>query len=81
MVQHWIYVHELNGTLTELVKFLTTEYRVLKQPLNPLASPYVYENEIKKDHKMDDSTNGIDKPSQKKHQWIKVPTRYDPYQK
>ena len=66
MVQHWTYVHELNGALTELVKILTTKYRVLKQLLNPLASPYIYEKEIEKGHKMDEMTNSIAKPSRKK---------------
>ena len=82
MVQHWTYVHELNGALTELVKILTTEYRAWKRLLNPIASPYIYEKEIEKGHKMDETANSTAKPSRRKQtcHWTKVPTRYGPYQ-
>ena len=81
MVQHWTYVHELNGALTELVKILTTEYRILKRPLNPLASPYIYEKEIERSHKMDTTINIVE-PSRKEQtcQWTKIPPRNGPYQ-
>ena len=41
MVQHWTCVHELNGALTDLVKFLAIGYKANKRPLNPLATPWV----------------------------------------
>ena len=42
MVQHWTYVHELNGTLTDLVKFLAIGYKAAIRLLNQLAKPSVY---------------------------------------
>ena len=80
IIQHWIYLHELNITLIELVKYLAIEYRVLKQPLDLLVSLYTYKNEIEKNHKMDVSMNEIDKLLLKIYQWIKVPKGYDSYQ-
>ena len=67
MIQHWIYVHELNKTLVELVKFLAIEYRVLKWPLDLLVSQYAYnKNEMENDYKIIDSANVIDKSLLKK---------------
>ena len=81
MVQHWTYVHELNGALTELVKILTTEYRILKRPLNPLASPYIYEKEIERSHKMDTTTNIVElSRKEQTSQWTKIPPKHGLYQ-
>jgi len=43
MVQHWSYVHDLNGYLMDIVRFLTRGYRTTTQPLNPLAPEYIYQ--------------------------------------
>ena len=55
MVQHWSYVHELNGYLMDVVRFLTRGHRDETQPLNPLAPEYVYQKKRtdtgKEDHK------------------------------
>ena len=40
MVQHWSYVHELNGYLMDVVRFLSHRYSTVKRPLNPLAPEY-----------------------------------------
>ena len=42
MIQHWTYVHELNETLKDLVKFLAVGYTAANRPLNPTATPHIY---------------------------------------
>ena len=46
MVQHWTCVYELNGTLTDLVKFLAISYKVAIRLLNLLAKLAVYKANI-----------------------------------
>ena len=53
MIQHWSYVHELNGYLIELVRLLSIEYRVAMRPLNPLAQSYEYQLDTPTDNKQD----------------------------
>ena len=43
MVEHWSYVHELNGYLMDVVRFLSTGYKTGKQPLNPLAPEFMHQ--------------------------------------
>ena len=56
MIQHKTCNHDSNGTLTELVKFLAIEYKIMKQLLNLLASLFEY-NQMKTKNKLGDLVN------------------------
>ena len=45
MIQHWTYVHELNGYLMEIVRTLSIGYRAAMWPLNPLAQACMHPSE------------------------------------
>lgn len=40
MVQHYTNVHEFNGTLVDIIKFLARDFKVRHWPLNPTAPSY-----------------------------------------
>ena len=57
MIQHWIYVHELNGTLVDLIKFLAPGYRAAQQQLNPMAMLYKYKQTTENRNKSTEQNN------------------------
>ena len=64
MVQHWSYVHELNGYLMDVVCILTERYRAVKQPLNPLAPEYIHQKT-----KINTSKDVTNKDDTKTNEW------------
>ena len=56
IVQHWTYVHELNGALVDVCKFLVSDFKVKQWPLNPMAP--TFESNVNSDINM---TNNIEK--------------------
>ena len=58
MIEQWTCVYQLNKTLTELINLLAIKCRVMKQPLNPSAAPYVHGvSQTDIDHKIEESHN------------------------
>ena len=67
MVEHWSYVHELNGYLMDVVRFLSTGYKTGKQPLNPLAPEYIHQNNKNAGEEVKDVT---DNQKTNQDEWI-----------
>ena len=77
MVQHWTYVHELNGYLMELVRSLSIGYRAAIFPLNPLAP--VFECQGKKDTDKNNTTeNSQNYATPACDEWMKVHKGFRP---
>ena len=64
MIQHWTYVHELNETLKDLVKFLAVGYAVVNRPLNPKVIPYIYKGSEVQNIPTSDTVNSETKGDQ-----------------
>ena len=74
MIQHWTYVHELNETLKDLVKFLAVGHTAANRPLNPKVAPCVYKrSEVRNVSKTNNDNNKRSMPShQSEEEWIEV---------
>ena len=58
MIQHQTRAYELNGTLTNLVKFLDLDYEATKRSLNLLAAPWTYNLDMIENDAMKKDTHG-----------------------
>ena len=84
MIQHWTDVQQFNGTLVEIIKFLTTDFKVKYWPLRPTASRF--EVNVKNDINNTNNTNTVEmqqpaqpmKRSVENDGWKTVKGKYKP---
>ena len=80
LVQHMMQVQDLNGSLIDLIKFLTEKYIAKQNPLvvkqsdlNPLATPFMHKTgEIVETKEQEQTEKTIDPERLNVNEWMKV---------